>query len=186
LGAGVREGDRKHIKCTWLAAAAGAHRRQHSTTWRRGRASTLLIPVAFHRSTQDVVWHVVNYNCKKIFTIYNSEITPKWSMSRAHLRGFGRARRFRGTPAHKLLHTPPALSLSSVDSLTPPLYAQANPSDPAIVEIYRDEHFPGIFIGGIGAARNFAGLSAHGIKSVLDVAAGDPRQQAGSLHYYAS
>ena len=107
-------------------------------------------------------------------------------MSRTYRSGFGRARRFRGTPAHKLLHTPPALSLSSVDSLTPPLYAQANPSDPAIVEIYRDEHFPGIFIGGIGAARNFAGLSAHGIKSVLDVAAGDPRQQAGSLHYYAS
>eukprot|EP00802_Teleaulax_amphioxeia_P024438 Tamp_25137.p1 GENE.Tamp_25137~~Tamp_25137.p1 ORF type:complete len:238 (-),score=46.03 Tamp_25137:242-934(-) len=53
------------------------------------------------------------------------------------------------------------------------------PADPAIDEIHRDEHCPGIFIGGIGAARNFAGLNAHGIKSVLDVAAGDPREQAG-------
>jgi hypothetical protein len=76
-------------------------------------------------------------------------------------------------------------SINEPLSLTPPLSSQANPSDPAIIEIYRDEHFPGIFIGGIGAARNFAGLNALGIKSVLDVAAGDPRQQAGSLHYYA-
>jgi len=143
-------------------------------------------------------------------------------MSRTYRSGFGRAPRFRGTPAHALPHTPPAPSLAFVGfpdggfrvifilvsivgfrvhgfvgalgvdrsineplSLTPTLDSQANPSDPAIIEIYRDEHFPGIFIGGIGAARNFAGLNAHGIKSVLDVAAGDPRQQAGSLHYYA-
>ena len=61
------------------------------------------------------------------------------------------------------------------------LRAQTAPADPAIDEIHRDEHCPGIFIGGIGAARNFAGLNAHGIKSVLDVAAGDPREQAGCV-----
>ena len=48
-----------------------------------------------------------------------------------------------------------------------------------MVEIHRDEQFAGVFLGGIGAARNFAGLNQHGIKSVLDVAAEDPRQQAG-------
>jgi len=56
---------------------------------------------------------------------------------------------------------------------------ETKPGDKSIVEIYRDEHCAGIYIGGIGAARNFAGLNERGIKSVLDVAAGDPRQQAG-------
>ncbi len=74
---------------------------------------------------------------------------------------------------------PGAVSILHVTGEYVCLGAQTAPADPSIDEIHRDEHCPGIYIGGIGAARNFAGLNAHGIKSVLDVAAGDPREQAG-------
>jgi hypothetical protein len=69
--------------------------------------------------------------------------------------------------------------LDGCGSLSTASLPQTIPGDEAITEIHRDEHCQGIYIGGIGAARNFAGLNERGIKSVLDVAAGDPRQQAG-------
>jgi len=58
-------------------------------------------------------------------------------------------------------------------------YQQTFLGDPKLTEIHRDEHHAGVFIGGIGAARNFVGLNECNIRAVLDVAAGDPRQQAG-------
>lgn len=51
--------------------------------------------------------------------------------------------------------------------------------DPTLHEIHRDEQCAGVFIGGLGAARDVAALNELGVRSVLDVAAGDPRQQAG-------